>query len=303
MDYITIFVCIMKSDYKKKEGFEGQKAIVIPRSILAAKCEKNEIISNLYLTNIGYYPKAMFHFRKRPEGASQHILVYCDKGEGSVTVAGSEYHISPGDFFIIPRKKQHYYAADSLNPWTIYWIHFTGSTADSIVNRMCHRQGGFKASLTYPDVSLRLFNEIYEQLEKGYGTDNLEYSNMCLSHFLTTFLFNEKFRNPMEHGTKNSVDISIEFFRNNLDRMLTLKEMADSVGLSASHFSFVFKKKTGFPPLEYFNQLKIQQACQYLIFTDMKIKDIAAMLGMNDQYYFSRAFTRIMGISPKHYRK
>jgi AraC-like DNA-binding protein len=293
----------MTNEYKKREGFEGQKAIVIPRGILSGKCEKSDIIGNLYVTNIGYYPKAMFHFRKRPEGANQHIIVYCDKGEGSVTVSGIDYHISPGDFFIIPRKKQHYYSANNDNPWTIYWIHFTGSTADSIVELMYQRQGGYKSSLKYPDTSLRLFNEIYEQLEKGYGIDNLLYSNMCLSHYLTTFLFNEKFRNPMEKESKSTVDLSIEYFRNNIHRMLTLKEMADSVGLSASHFSFVFKKTTGFPPLEYFNHLKIQQACQYLLFSDMKIKDIGAQLGMNDQYYFSRAFTKVMGISPKYYRK
>jgi len=35
----------------------------------------------------------------------------------------------------------------------------------------------------------------------------------------------------------------------------------------------------------------------------MKIKDIGVMFGMNDPYYFSRAFSRIMGVSPKYYRE
>jgi AraC-like DNA-binding protein len=85
--------------------------------------------------------------------------------------------------------------------------------------------------------------------------------------------------------------------------MLSLKEMADFSGLSVSHYSFIFKKKTGFPPLEYFNHLKIQLACQYLLFSEMKIKDIGEMLGINDPYYFSRSFRRIMGVSPKFYRE
>jgi len=139
-------------------------------------------------------------------------------------------------------------------------------------------------------------------LEKGYGKDNLIYSNMCLSHFLTTFTFSEKFRSPIENEVKDAVDISIEFFRNNLDKMLTLKEIAGFTQLSVSHFSYLFKKKIGFPPLEYFNHMKIQQACQYLQFTDLKIKDIALKLGMKDPYYFSRVFSNIMGVSPKSYR-
>ena len=56
----------MNEETKKKEGFQGQKAIVIPRQILNNRCAKNDVISALYVTDIGYYPKARFHFRERP---------------------------------------------------------------------------------------------------------------------------------------------------------------------------------------------------------------------------------------------
>jgi AraC-like DNA-binding protein len=64
----------------------------------------------------------------------------------------------------------------------------------------------------------------------------------------------------------------------------------------------LFKQKTGFAPMEYFNQLKVQKACQYLLFTDLRIKEIAEQLGMEDPYYFSRMFKGVMGLSPKEYR-
>ena len=48
--------------------------------------------------------------------------------------------------------------------------------------------------------------------------------------------------------------------------------------------------------------LKVQKACQYLLFTDLRIKEIANKLGIEDQYYFSRMFTKIMGMSPVAYR-
>jgi AraC-like DNA-binding protein len=301
MDYFTISA-IMIPDQKKKEGFEGQKAIVIPRGILAARCEKNSLIRMLHLTDIGYYPKARFHYRKRPDGAGQHILVYCHNGEGTVSVAGQEYRVSPGNFFIIPRKTPHYYFADAANPWTIYWIHFSGVSSEHIVAHLLQKLGGYTGNLKHFAKTTGIFDEIYAQLEKGYGTDNLIYANMCLPYFLTTILFNENYRDQVDLESKTMVDESIGFFRENLNRMLTLKEMASSVGLSVSHFTFLFRKKTGFPPLEYFNHLKIQQACQYLLFTEMKIKDIAQALGLNDPYYFSRSFARTMGISPKFYR-
>lgn len=70
-----------------------------------------------------------------------------------------------------------------------------------------------------------------------------------------------------------------------------------------AHFSVTFKKKTGFSPIEYFNHLKMQKASQYLLFTNLRIKEIAQEVGIEDPYYFSRLFTKIMGISPVHYRE
>lgn len=41
-------------------------------------------------------------------------------------------------------------------------------------------------------------------------------------------------------------------------------------------------------PINYFNQLKIQKACQLLDFTDKKAKEIAFELAFNDPYYFQK---------------
>ena len=56
-----------------------------------------------------------------------------------------------------------------------------------------------------------------------------------------------------------------------LSQILQLSEIAQTVNVSVSHYSFLFRKKTGFAPVEYFIQLKIQKACQYLLFTDLHI--------------------------------
>ena len=72
--------------------------------------------------------------------------------------------------------------------------------------------------------------------------------------------------------------------------------------LSPSHIATTFKKKTGFSLIEYFNQLKTQKACQYLLFTDLRVNEIANKLGIEDPYYFSRMFTKILGVSPVRYR-
>ncbi len=288
---------------KKKEGFEGQKAVVIPRTILAQKCAKNAVIGNLYVTDIGYYPKAMYHYRKRPLGADQYILIYCYEGEGSVRIETTEYNLESGDFIIIPIKTAHDYQASEINPWTIYWMHFKGKSANLLLEQLQKQLNGYNGFVRGNETILELFNEMYDQLSKGYGTDNLMYTNMCLWHFLGKFIYNNKCHPNGPLNPTSPVDQAINFLSKKVESVLTLEEIARMVNLSPAHFSVTFKKKTGFSPIEYFNHLKVQKACQYLLFTNQRIKEIAQAVGIDDPYYFSRLFTKVMGMSPNEYRE
>ena len=287
---------------KKKEGFEGQKAVIIPRTILSQKCAKNPVIGNLYITDIGYYPKAKYHFRKRPQGADQNILIYCYEGKGSVKVSTTDYDLASGDFIIIPSKTAHSYQASEKNPWTIYWVHFKGNSANALLSQFEKQHNGQKGFIRNSETILKLFNEMYEQLTKGYSADNLIYTNMCLWHFLGKFLYNNKDHHSGQLASTDPVERAVDFLSKKIEAMLTLEEIASTVNLSPAHFSVTFKKKTGFSPIEYFNHLKVQKACQYLLFTNLRVKEIALAVGIEDPYYFSRMFTKVMGMSPNEYR-
>jgi hypothetical protein len=121
---------------RKKEGFKGQKAIIIPRKILKGLCLPDPVITGMYITDVGYYPNAEFHYREIPHGADQYILIYCHEGRGMATIDNTEYVIAPGEFFIVPIKTAHTYAANQINPWSIYWVHFKGQRASAMVSRV-----------------------------------------------------------------------------------------------------------------------------------------------------------------------
>lgn len=302
MDNLIIFGICMRT-IRKREGFDGQRAIVLPKKILQAQCEINAVIKDAYITDIGYYPKAQYHYRRRPAGIDQNILIYCVEGKGSAQVDNHNYTINSGDFFIIPANTPHFYAASDESAWTIYWLHFKGKTGNAITASLVTRLGGHKGLIAYSAKRDGLFEELYSNLERGYSNENILYANMCFWYLMASFQFDAKFSNANLAKNPDVVSIAIDFMQQMINSTLTLATIAQAVNLSVSHFAAIFHKKTGFAPIEYFNHLKVQKACQYLQFTDDRIKEIASLLGFEDCYYFSRLFKKLMGISPIEYRK
>lgn len=286
---------------RKKDGFEGQRAIVLPQSIKKVVSE-NELTSLLYITDIGFYPKACGHFRSREKGAEQHILIYCTAGRGWISINGVRHELHKDDFLVIEAGLPHSYGACADDPWTIYWLHFSGEKSHlfrQIYNRVIRIDEAPEARL---GDRLLMFEEMYSNLEMGYSTENLEYATLCLWHFIASFRFVSQYREVNRLRKGDVIQDAIKFMRNNLQKKLSLQEIAGSVHYSPSHFGQIFLKKTGSTPLNYFNQLKIQKACQMLDFSEMKIKDIASELGFYDQYHFSKMFIRQVGETPTHYR-
>lgn len=289
---------------KLKDGFSGERALVLPQSVVQ-EMEKDALSSILHITDIGYYPKALHHFRERKEPIGQFVFIYCIEGAGWFRCGEQEYKVSANQYFILPAGQPHAYGSDDSNPWTIYWIHFKGKLASYFAGQ------AFRPIDIKPSVQSRisnrneLFEEIFRTLEMGYSHENLLYASSAFHYYLGSLRYLQQYREAVrnESDKNDIVTAAIHFMKENLEKKLTLADLAAHIGYSPSHFSVLFSKRTGYAPLTYFNQLKIQQACQLLDFTDMKVNQICYKIGIEDTYYFSRLFSKVMGMSPREYKK
>ena len=294
-----------KISNKKQDGFAGELLISIPQNVLAGAVQKGQILPHqLYVSHIGYFPKALYHYCQRPQGCVDNILFYCVQGKGYYTLDGHTFTLNPNQYVIVPATdKPLVYWSDTEDPWSIYWVHFT-SDALQAFNRAYHivpEQG--PQYIPHNEKGIRIWEEMYENLSRGYSPENLMNTNLCLYHLIATFVFSQQQNQNSSSPEKAIIRETIDYMKNNLDKTIRIEDFADLNKYSVSHFSKLFRLTTGMSPIEYFIHLKMQKACQLLYTEDSRVKQIAALLGYDDPYYFSRLFKKYMNTSPETYRK
>jgi two-component system response regulator YesN len=103
-------------------------------------------------------------------------------------------------------------------------------------------------------------------------------------------------------GSGQPIAKALEYIAAHYTENLTLQHAADSVFLSKSYFSLLFKKQTGRNFIDYLIELRIREAKRLLARTDGKIYDVAGAAGFNDVKYFSKMFKKVTGLTPVEYR-
>lgn len=298
----------------KKDGFLGERSVVLPTSIVEME-ENDPLVSSLFITDIGYYPMAEHHHRIRTEGINQYVLIYCRDGNGWYSLRGKTYQVASNQYFILPAGIPHEYGATEGERWTIYWVHFRGEHADIYAEGADKPQDVRVALNSNINNRNNIFEEILSTLHDGEGIEDLRYASSLLHYYLASLRYLRQYRNTARYNTDNSnlsfsnnknkevVDAAIHFMKENLERRITLQDILDYVGYSSTHFSTLFKRQVGGSPLAYFNRLKIEQACHMLQTTNLHINQICYKVGIEDSLYFSRLFSKMMGMSPSDYRE
>jgi len=286
-----------------KDGFPGEIMYVVPRPILQA-ARSHPLISPLTPTDIGWFPAARYHYRERPAGASEHILIFCADGKGWLEADGAKFAVRANEAVIIPQRQPHIYGAANEDPWSIHWVHFLGTVGDYYVSQL--KKGEYKLSID-ADIApalQSLFRTCRDSFVANFLLHRMIYASQALHHLLGQLFFNNRAFSPLLRSSHfRRIDHSLMYLHENVGGQLSLDDMVEHSGLSKSHFIRVFKEQTGHSPMDYFIQLKMQHACKLLAFRQDSIGQIGMELGYEDPYYFSRAFRKSIGMSPTEYRR
>ena len=271
-------------------------------SPLVEEQKTNPLTGNLYFTEIGEIEVGRGSIWNKGEKLENNILVYCTKGSGIVMISDEQIPVSSDQFFIIPQGDVFkYYSVIDTNSRLLV-VHFNGKHSKlmgkefSVVRNLISSVNNLVANREM------LFEEIFKNLSKGFHDENLEYVNFCFGHLLATFIYANKTGDDLANDSNPVIRRAIDYMNKNINLKLTLQQISSEAGYSPTYFTTLFKQETGYSPLSYFSHLKILKATEFLDYTKSKVKEISFFLGYADPYYFTKDFTKRMGMSPRQYR-
>jgi AraC family transcriptional regulator of arabinose operon len=288
--------------------------VTVTKPVLLQLC-RHPLTRSCYTTAIGYYPKAKSHEMKRTEH-DDYILVYCSDGKGSLSLSDVTQPVKAGELFILAPNTLHAYQADEDQPWTVYWCHFQGEQSqdfyDYVYQNTCYqnkknqnKKYQYQSSSIIRNMTdidfMQAFRELIETVRDSTQLSGFIHASNLFRHILT------KIERQMKQGDKYENGLSIpkiqQFMRANINKHLSLEELASLSHCSKYHFARQYQLLVGTSPLKYFIELKMEHACFLLEQTSLSIAEIAYQLGYDDALYFSRVFRKVSGLAPSTYRK
>lgn len=235
----------------------------------------------------------------------EYQLLYITKGSGTFfSKSGGKIksqRIKAGHMFLLFPGEWHSYMPDRETGWNEYWIGFKGINIDNrIANGFFNKQS--------PILNVGINSEIvqlYQEAVKVATEQRSGFQQMLagiVNHLLGLAYSLDKNFTLGSSETASRINRAKIIISENL-KTVKPQEIAQKLNMSYSSFRKIFKEYTGFAPAQYIQEMKIQKAKELLTNSTVPVKEVAYMLGFDNQEYFFTAFKNKTKSTPTKYRR
>lgn len=237
-----------------------------------------------------------------PKGRVDYQLLYVAAGQAYFMIDGKEECIQAGTMVLYyPREPQRYiyYGDDSPE---VFWVHFTGYDVRNILKYYAIQKG---CHVFYTGTSLN-FKRIFQQMILELQCCRSLYEDMLSTYLNTLFLLigRSLLETPGQvYTSEDEVEIAVSYFNAHYSEHIVIEEYAASRNISKGWFIRLFRLRMGMTPVQYLSSIRLTYAQTMLEQSDYNISQIAASVGYDNALYFTRRFSKSLGMSPTEYRR
>jgi len=227
------------------------------------------------------------------------VLQHTISGSGTLRYENRVVKIRPGEALLVIVPHNHCYWLEKDEKWEFLWISMNGTEALRIHETILNTHGPV---LRLKAATVDKLASCVLRLMQGKAEMPGEAS--AIAYEAAMALYDDTF-GPSERlpASENSLNRAMHFISTNLNDELPVDLLAGVAGLSRAHFSRSFSNLTGLAPAEYVLHERMKRAAKLLTANrELMIKEVAALVGMPDNNYFSKVFRRTYGVSPMEFR-
>lgn len=228
------------------------------------------------------------------------LFQYTLEGCGALRLGGQTYTITPGSGFLLtmPSDTRYFLLQEHTDGWRFLWVMFSGSIAEAYCGHIV-RQYGTLFEIAPTSSAITALEKLHQQSMAGSVTDAFVAEDLTF-HFLSCLCgsLSQPSSTYLSSVTQAKQIIETEFAR-----LAGVAEIAERVGVSAEHLSRSFSKETGQSLMDALTLARMRQAVLLLRNPALTIEQVAVQCGYSCGNYFSKAFRRMMDISPNQFRR
>lgn len=233
----------------------------------------------------------------RPRGREDYLLFYVEKGCETFFL-DREVQAEAGSFILFRPGEPQEHVCTSGKTSEFYYVHFTvdGSPLPLSVG----------SSRVYPGTPSSTVRDLFEGILEETELRLPAFHTVAVGRLLTLFgLLERGVSTEVGSSHENADRIAVVLRRMNREYAAdhSLSDYAAMCSMSKFHFLRVFRSITGASPIEYRNRIRIEHAKALLSDTFLTVSEIGSRVGYASPSYFSDAFKKEVGISPKEYRE
>ncbi|MBP3877959.1 MAG: AraC family transcriptional regulator [Lachnospiraceae bacterium] len=241
-------------------------------------------------------------FQFGPSVRRSYLLHLVTAGHGTYTVGKKKYRLSPGEMFLIYPGDTTVYKADQRDPWTYYWIGFSGYQADYILSQMGYSKESHVITLSDTEVLAECISEML--LTHQINLANELTRGSLLLRFLALVLRQRPQKTSSTlHSGRDYAQLTMRYLTEHYSQKVRISKIADYIGVDRSHMCKCFREEYQMSPQECLIRLRMDRAAELLVRTQETVTQIAEQCGYPDSLAFTKMFRKSYQMSPTEYRE